>query len=217
MFRQIAFLLIIIMALTACVHGQANPMVVPSSTVSLVTATTMPATTATPVPKNIQTYLNTVIGFEQDYPSNWLIETSYESSGTVTLWSRKVEGPGVDDVPTDVAQIDIVNPAVFVKSLDELVSWEEQIIADVSNTVVHEIQLQLPIGLDTVLLQGSKAGELTAVLTLVNNQPLIIAGFGDVSRFMDITLTLRVVPPMSSTASPISDLVSIYSWLRTSL
>ena len=201
MFRQIAFLLIIILALTACVHAQANPMVVPSSTVSLVTATTMPATTATPVPENIQTYFNTVIGFELDYPTGWIIDTSNAASGTVTLWSRKVEGLGVDGVPAGVAKIDIVIPAVSVRSLDELVTWEEQIIADASDPVVQETQLQLPNGQAAMYLQGVKAGVLTTLLTLVNNQPLIIAGFGDVSRFMDIVQTLRVVPSKSAAAS----------------
>ncbi len=201
MFKQLAFLIILILALTACVQAQAYPMAAPSATVSLVTTTPMPAPTTTPVPANIQTYHNTVVGFELDYPIGWLIDTSNEASGTIILWSKKVEGPGVDGVPADVAKIDIVNPAVSVRSLDELVMWEEQIIADASNTVVHETQLQLPNGLAAVFLQGSKAGELTALLTLVNNQPLIMAGFGDVSRFMDIVQTLRVVPSKSAAAS----------------
>ena len=216
MFRQLAFLLIHILALTACVQSQAYPMSVPSATVSLVTITTMPVPTATPVPANIQTYHNTVVGFELDYPTGWLIDTRNEASGTVILWSRKVEGRGIDGVPADVAKIDIVNPAVSAKSLDELVTWEEQIIADASNTVVHKTQLQLPNGPAAVHLQGAKAGELTALLTLVNNQPLIIAGFGDVSRFMDIVKTLRAVPITSSAVSTDSDFVSSYYWLRTS-
>jgi len=216
MFRQLAFLLILILALTACVQAQTYPMAVLSATVSLETTTTMPAPTATPVPANIQTYHNTVVGFELDYPTGWIIDTGNESSGIVILWSKKVEEPGIDGVPADVAKIDIVNPTVSVKSLDELVTWEEQIIADASNTGVHETQVQLPSGLAAVFLQGSKAGELTALLTLVNNQPLIIAGFGDVSRFMDITLTLRAVPPTSIAASTNADLVSNYCWLRTS-
>lgn len=195
MFRQLAFLLILILALTACVQAQTYPMAAPSATVSLLTTTPMPALTATPVPANIQTYRNTVVGFELDYPTGWIIDTGNESSGTVILWSKKVEEPGVDGVPADVAKIDIVNPAVSVNSLDELVTWEEQIIADASNTGVHETQVQLPSGLAAVFLQGAKAGELTALLTLVNNQPLIIAGFGDVSRFMDIVKTLRAVLP----------------------
>ena len=210
MFRQLAFLLIHILALTACVQAQAYPMATPSATVSLVTTTPMPAPTTTPVPLNIQTYHNTVVGFELDYPTGWIIDTSNAASGTVTLWSRKVEGPGVDGVPADVAKIDIVIPAVSVKSLDELVTWEEQIIADTSNTIVHETQLQLTNGQAAGFLQGTKADEQTALLTLVNNQALTIAGFGDVSRFMDITLTFRAVPPTSSAASTNPDLVSIY-------
>src|SRR5512137_764232 len=180
MFKQLALLLILILGLTACVQAQAYPMAEPSATVSLVTATPMPAVTATAVLGNTQTYRNTVVGFELDYPMGWIIDTSNEASGTVILWSKKVEGPGVDGVPDDVAKIDIVNPTVSVKSLDELVTWEEQIIADASNTVVQETQLQLPSGLAAVYLQGAKAGELTALLTLVNNQPLIMAGFGNV-------------------------------------
>jgi hypothetical protein len=103
----------------------------------------------------------------------------------------KVEAPGMDGVPADVAKIDIINPAVSVKSLDELVTWEEQIIADASDTVVHETRVQLPSGLAAVRLQGSKPGELMAILTLIDNQPLILAGFGDLSQFAEISQTLR--------------------------
>lgn len=217
MLRQVIFWFALVLALAACVPAQAYPVSFPSATVSTLNATAIPSPTLIPTVVNTQTYHNTVVGFELDYPMGWLIDSSNEASGTVILWSRKVEGPGVDGVPTDVAKIDIVNPEVSVKSLDEFVTWEEQIIADASNTEVHETQLQLPSGLAAVFLQGAKAGELTALLTMVNNQPLIIAGFGDVSRFMDITLTLRSVPPMSSAASTNSDIVPIYYWLRISL
>jgi hypothetical protein len=201
MFRQIAFLIILILALTACVQAQAYPTSFPSATVKPVKATAIPSPTLIPTSINTQTYHNTVVGFELDYPLGWVIDTSNEASGTVILWSKKVEGPGIDGVPADVAKIDIVIPAVSVRSLDEVVTWEEQIIADASNTVVHETQLQLPNGLAAMYLQGVKAGELTTLLTLVNSQPLIIAGFGDVSRFMDIIQTLRVVPSKSAAAS----------------
>jgi hypothetical protein len=201
MFRQLAFPLILILALTACVQAQAYPAPSHSATVPPVMATAIPSPTLIPTTVNTQTYHNTIVGFELDYPMGWIIDTSNEASGTIILWSRKVEGPGVDGVPADVAKIDIVNPEVSVKSLDELVTWEEQIIADASNVVVSETRLQLSSGLAAVFLQGSQAGELTALLTVVNDQPLIIAGFGDVSRFMDIVQTLRVEPAKSAAAS----------------
>jgi len=195
MFKQFAFPLIFILMLTSCLPAQAVPTFFPSATAELVTATAIPSPTTTPAAEKTQTYRNVVVGFELDYPIGWLIDTRNEASGTVILWSKKVEGPGMDGVPADVAKIDIVNPAVSVKSLDELVMWEEQIIADASDSVVHETQILLPSGLAAVFLQGSKAGELTTLLTLVNNHPLIMAGFGDVSQFMDITQTFRVVLP----------------------
>ncbi len=208
MYRQLAFLLILIMALTACVQAHAYPMADPSATVSLVAPTTIPAPTATPVTGNSQTYHNTLVGFELDYPTGWIIDTSNEASGTVILWSRKVEGPGVDGVPADVVKIDIVNPVTSARSLDELVEWQKQIIADSSHEILHEKSVRLPSGLDAVQLHLSGMGETMALLTMINDKPLIIVEYGDLSHFTEVSQTLRAIsltpwiPPAVNMLSP---------------
>ena len=212
MFRQLVSLLIIFFTLTACVPAMpyptpiASPAVAPSltpaasATVALETAMAIPAPTVTPTAISTKTYHNTAVGFELDYPQGWVIDTSNEATGTVILWSRKVGGPGTDGVPADVVKIDIVNPAVAVQSLDELVAWEKQIIADTSHTVLQEQPVQLPNGLVAVHLHGSGMGEAMVLLTMINDQPLIVAGYGDLSRFMGVAQTLRPAPPTSQSS-----------------
>jgi hypothetical protein len=180
MFRQLGSLLFVILVLKACLP------------------------TATSAPVNTQTYHNAAVGFEVDYPQAWLIDATNEASGTVILWSRKVDGPGRDGVPADVAKIDIINPSITVQSLDELVAWEKHIIADGSHNVLHEKAVQLPSGLAAVQLHVSGVGEALVLLTLVNHQPLIVAGYGDLSRFSGVAQTLQPVPPTSAAtlASP---------------
>lgn len=140
-----------------------------------------------------KTYRNSIIGFELDYPSGWLIDTSNEASGTVILWSKKVEGPGVDGVPADVVKIDIVNPVTTARSLDELVEWQKQIIADSSHEILHERSVQLPSGLDAVQLHISGIGEAMALLTMINETPLIIVEYGDLSYFTEVSQSLRAI------------------------
>jgi len=153
--------------------------------------------TVTPTVINTKTYHNTPVGFELDYPDGWLIDTRNEATGTVILWSKKVGGPGTDGVPADMVKIDIVNPAVVVQSLDELVAWEKQIIADASHNDLQEQPVQLPSSLVAVQLHVSGMGETMVLLTMINEQPLIVAGYGDLSRFMDVAQTLRPAPPTS--------------------
>lgn len=201
MFRKLCIPLITILALTACVPVSTQVVPshtpVPSATLApvLPTATHAPAPTATPAVANAQTYHNAAIGFELDYPIGWVIDTSSEAAGTVILWSKKVEGPGTDGVPADIVKIDIVNPSIAVQSLDELVAWEKQSIADSSHTVLDEQPVQLPSGLAAVRMHVSGFGEGLALLALVNGRPLIVAGYGDLSRFDDVARTLRLVPP----------------------
>ncbi len=170
----------------------------PPTVISNPTATSVPArpveTTPSPAPANLRTYHNTTAGFDLDYPADWVVDDTGISNGVI-LWSRKVEGPGVDGVPVDVAKVDIVIPSVTVQSLEELVAWEKQSIADSSGTILEERQLQLPSGLTVMRLHVSGFDEGVALLAMVNHSPLIISGFGDLSRFDGVAQTLRPSKP----------------------
>ncbi len=143
--------------------------------------------TPAPTAGNLQTYRNTTAGFELDFPASWLVDTTGISNGVI-LRSQKAEGPGTDGVPADVVKMDIVIPYVTVRSLDELVAWEKQGIADSGHAVLEEQQLQLPSGLRVVRMRLEGA---LALLAVVNGWPVIIAGYGDLSRFDNVARTLR--------------------------
>ena len=178
-----------------------SPTPTPAATRAPTTATPAATPTLRPLPTGkTQTYRNSGVGYEVDYPGDWLIDARSEASGLVIMWSRRVNGPGTDGVPDDVVKIDFVNPAAPVQTLDEFVAWEKQIIADASHTVLDEKMVHLPSGLSAMQLHVSGMGEALVLLTMVNHHPLGVAGYGDLSRFNAVVETLRPVSPTSGSA-----------------
>jgi len=173
-----------------------SPTPTPAATRAPTTATPAATPTLRPLPAGkTQTYRNAGVGYEVDYPDDWLIDARDEASGLVIMWSRRVNGLGRDGVPADVVKIDLVNPAAPVQTLDEFVAWEKQIIEDASHTVLDEKTVHLPSGLSAVQLHVSGMGESLVLLTMVNRHPLGVAGYGDLSRFTAVVQTLRRVSP----------------------
>ncbi len=165
----------------------AGPRVTTPEMISTATPAASGEVTPAPTLESLQTYRNTTAGFELDFPAGWLVDTTGISNGVI-LRSKKAEGPGTDGVPADVVKMDIVIPYVTVRSLDELVAWEKQGIADSSHSVLEEQQLQLPSGLTAVRMRLEGA---LALLAVVNGSPVIIAGYGDLSHFDSVAQTLR--------------------------
>ncbi len=200
----------IILLATACgMLTKIQPTLAPALPVTTAVAVTSPAAvftataagageaTPSPAPGYLQTYRDSTAGFELDFPAGWIVDTTGISNGVI-LRSKKAEGPGTDGVPADVVKMDIVIPNITVKSLDELVVWEKQGIADSGHTVLEEQQLQVPSGLAAVRLRLEGALALVAV---VNDGPVIIAGYGDLSRFDSVARTLRPALPVNANGS----------------
>ncbi len=82
----------------------AAPVGAISPTPTAVSTFPTPATAAAPAPTPLSsgdadTYHNAVVGYDVDYLDGRPIDAGNKASGTVVLWSQKVDGPGADDVP----------------------------------------------------------------------------------------------------------------------
>ena len=153
------------------------------------TITPEPAMT---VPAEWETYRNDTINFEVDYPEGWIVD---EAGDTDILWSEKSSGPGHDGVPTNIVKIDIVTESNATTTLEELVQRQKQIIADNNGKVLLEEAITLPSGLPAVRMGVSGFADSIALLTVINQHPVMLVGYGDLSRFDEVARTLRAVEP----------------------
>ncbi len=144
------------------------------------------------VPADWETYRNDAISFEVDYPQGWIVD---EAGDTDILWSEKSSGPGHDGVPTNIVKIDIVTEPNTTLTLEELVARQKQIIADNNGQVQLEESITLPSGLQAVRMLVSGFGESLSLLTVINGHPVMLVGYGDLSRFDEVARTLRTVEP----------------------
>jgi hypothetical protein len=144
------------------------------------------------VPAEWGTYRNDTIYFEVDYPQGWIVD---EGGDLDILWSEKPTGPGHDGVPANIVKIDIVTDPNTTATLDELVAQQKQIIADSNGQVLLEEAMTLGSGLPAVRLSVSGFAESIALLSIVNGHPVMLVGYGDLSRFDEVARTLRSVEP----------------------
>jgi hypothetical protein len=144
------------------------------------------------VPAEWETYRNDAISFEVDYPQGWIVD---EGGGLDILWSKKLTGPGQDGVPTNIVKIDIVTEPNTTMTLEELVARQKQIIADSNGKVLLEEAITLPLGLPVVRMGVSGLGESVSLLAVINGHPVMLVGYGDLSRFDEVARTLRAVEP----------------------
>lgn len=140
----------------------------------------------------ITTYRDTVVGFELDYPTGWVADTTGISNGVI-LWSIKPEGPGSDGVPADVVKLDVMMRPDVTLTLDDLVAQQKAEVANVNGSILAEERLTLASGLEAVRLHVSALGEVISLLTIINGHPVYVTGFGDLSRFDAVARTLRPV------------------------
>jgi len=153
------------------------------------TITPEPAMT---VPAEWETYRNDAISFEVDYPQGWIVD---EAGDTDILWSEKLSGPGQDGVPPHIVKIDIVTEPNTTMTLDDLVARQKQSIADSNGKVLLEEAIKLESGLSVVRMGVSGMADSISLLTVINGHPVMLVGYGDLSRFDEVARTLRTVEP----------------------
>ena len=144
------------------------------------------------VPAEWETYRNDAIHFEIDYPPGWIVD---EAGDTDILWSEKPSGPGHGGVPTTIVKIDIVTEPNTTLTLDELVARQKQIIADSNGQVQLEEAVLLSGTLPAVRMLVSGMSESLSLLAIIDEHPVMLVGYGDLSRFDEVARTLRGVEP----------------------
>jgi hypothetical protein len=168
---------------------------------------TPPATSVpTATPAATQTYRNDAVGFELDYPAEWVVDTAGISNGVI-LWSKQPEGPGNDGAPADVVKIDVMALPDVTLRLDELAAQQKAEVANVNGSILAEERITLASGLEVVRLHVSSLGEAVSLLAVINGHPVYVTGFGDLSRFDDVARTLR--PVESSPTGPVGFACSV--------
>jgi hypothetical protein len=144
------------------------------------------------VPAEWETYRNDAINFEVDYPQGWIVD---EGGDLDILWSEKPGGPGRDGVPENIVKIDIVTEPNTTLTLDELVARQKAIIADSAGQVLLEEAVMLSGTLPAVRMLVSGFSESLSLLAVINGHPVMLVGYGDLSRFDEVARTLRAVEP----------------------
>ena len=151
-----------------------------------------PTITPEPIGAAMQTYRNLAYGVEVDYPAGWIVESSGDGA---ILWSKQPDRVGVSGVPADVAKIDLGGELGSTVTLDELVARQKKGVAEVNGKILSEEEWTLANGLRAVRMSASAIGDNVALLTVVNGHPVVLTGYGDVSRFDEVARTLRVIQP----------------------
>ena len=144
------------------------------------------------IPSDAQVYRNDVIGFELMYPQGWIVD---EAGDTDMVWSEKPSGPGHDGVPPNIVKIDIVTEPNSTMTLEELTTRQKHIIADSNGKILLEEAVTLPSGLEAVRLGVSGFGDSITLWTVIDGHPVMLTGYGDLTRFDAIANTLRAVQP----------------------
>ncbi len=148
------------------------------------------APTITPEPVlQLQTYQN-ALGFEVDYPQGWIVD---ETGDTDIMWSEKLSGPGHDGVPANVVKIDIVTEPNTTLTLEELVARQKQITVDANGKILLEETITLPSGIPAVRMGVSGFSESVSLLAVIDGHPVMLVGYGDLTRFDEVANTLRAV------------------------
>ena len=144
------------------------------------------------VPAEWETYRNDAIHFEVDYPQGWIVD---EGGDTDILWSEKSSDPGHGGVPANIVKIDIVTEPNTTLTLDELVARQKQIIADSNGQVQLEEAVLLSGTLPAMRMLVSGMSESLSLLAIIDGHPVMLVGYGDLSRFDEVARTLRTVEP----------------------
>jgi hypothetical protein len=94
-----------------------------------------------------------------------------------------------------MVKIDIIGEPNTTMRLEELVARQKQVIADSNGQILLEEAITLPSGLPAVRLGVSGFGESVTLWTVIAGHPVILTGYGDLTRFDAVANTLRATQP----------------------
>ncbi len=153
-------------------------------------ALTVRPVTAAPAAHGLDaTYVESSMDYAFDYPSTWYV---YQN-GPIVLGSIPFDFSGDGDIPAGEVKIDF--HIVPLTTLESIVTEIRRSAEINSFQIVREDFLTLPSGLEAVRYEFDGGWSPVALYTVVNGSGLNALGFGDVTRFDAIVMTLRALPP----------------------
>jgi hypothetical protein len=168
---------------------------------------TSPEVSSTPtlvpadLPTLTETYTDNISLVAIDHPAGWhLTDLSDENKQnsmayTIVMTSWSPEQAGRDGIPQGGTKVDLTVMKDSVP-LDDFVAIRRQMIsmAVPAEQIISEDSWQLADGLPAVrLLVRSNMGDIPIVLTVLNQNNIILSGYGNIALFDQIAQTLRAV------------------------
>lgn len=137
-----------------------------------------------------ETYTNTVYGYALDYPTDWFVNDSGQS--TIVSSFDVLQGVGGDGVPPDQTKIDILALEGFPLDLEARVAQIEAESASAGSEVVQE-SMALGGGEPAVWLTitGGMAGNSGIVVTIMDGELYQLQAYGNAMPLPAIARTLR--------------------------
>lgn len=149
---------------------------------------------ATGVAEPSETFTSEATGFTFDYPEGWFITGTGEEDDPVILSSFEPEENGTEGIDPEETKIDFV-PVEVEGELDDWLTEQQDDITSTEGEVDQVYSVELPGGAEGRLIHFTDAEgeERKVLLTRIDDQDFIIAGYGDLERFEEIVLTLRSI------------------------
>lgn len=136
------------------------------------------------------TYVHPTMRYAFDYPSVWSVHEV--GDGAVVLGSIPFDTTAGIPMPDGEIKIDFY-PSTST-TLDEMAAGVRRGAAMGSFQILWEEFLTLPSGLEAVRYEIGGTGPPVVLHTVANGYGLTANGFGDVTRFDAIVMTLRAAP-----------------------
>ncbi len=137
---------------------------------------------------NPETFVAEDMGFAFNYPEGW--QVTGEGSDPIILTSFEPEENGQGGIDPDQTKIDFVPEE---GSVEERAAAQREAIEEGGGEIRQDVDFELPGGYSAVRIQYAMEDgqEQVVVITEVEDQPLLIAGYGNLLLFDQIINTLR--------------------------
>lgn len=185
-----------------------SPLPLPTSATDAESPLPPPTEAVTPTPTapvfEMETFRDTVAGFEIDHPVGWtILDPAAEVKAnafiySVTLQSWPPEEPGTQGIPEGGSKMDISITKEGAETLESaLESYRQnQAQAEMPVEVIAEETLELASGLTGARfeLKGSQGETYHTFVTSLNGHLVILSGLGDAAVFDAMAATLQPAP-----------------------
>ncbi len=146
--------------------------------------------TSSQISGNIDTFTGDGMNFSFDYPSDWYVQG--DTGNPVILTSFEPEDLGQGGIDPDQTKIDFV-PVTETGTVEERAAARRQEIEQGGGEIRQDGNYELAQGYNAVrmLYYTDEGREQIVLVTEVEGQPLLIAGYGNLLLFDPIVNSLR--------------------------